>query len=121
MTPNSKMEQILQTIFEINPSRNVDNLDRRVLKLCEEAGEVCEAYLSATSRLNQKNKTWCDVREEVIDALIVCIDILYTEVDELQSKKEFDEELIRIFSLKMEKWRSQIDAKRDVTCSSKKV
>lgn len=44
----------------------------------EELGELAEAYLGVTSSNNGKNKTWSDVREEIVDVLIVSLDLALT-------------------------------------------
>ena len=70
--------KILQQIRQANPGRHFSNLARRIIKLGEEKGEVCEAYLNVTSEHNPKQKSWVDVREELVDLMIVSLDCALT-------------------------------------------
>jgi hypothetical protein len=70
--------EIIESIRRANPERTHENLSRRILKIGEEVGEVDEAYLNVTSAGNGKGKTWNDVREELADVLIVCVDVALT-------------------------------------------
>lgn len=72
--------ELVNKVAAANPSRNADNLYRRLLKVIEEMGETSEAYLSVTSPANYKNKSWLDYREEAVDTLIVLIDISLTQL-----------------------------------------
>lgn len=87
--------------------------DRRLIKLMEEMGEVSEAFLNITSLNNSKNKSWEDVREELVDCFIVGLDIFtimsakYTQ-DTLNienypivslDQKSFTTEIIDLFCL----------------------
>jgi NTP pyrophosphatase (non-canonical NTP hydrolase) len=72
------MQNIIELIREANPSRSFSDTKRRLLKIGEEKGEVCEAILNVTSSHNKKNKTWDDVREELADCFIVAVDIALT-------------------------------------------
>lgn len=90
-----------------NPSRNVDSLYRRIMKLGEELGELMEAYLAVTSEYNYKGKTWEDVREEAADAVIVGLDILLTatpDVENLSPEKQ-EELAYAMVVAKLQKWR----------------
>jgi NTP pyrophosphatase (non-canonical NTP hydrolase) len=69
---------IAQLVQAANAGRDPANLERRCDKLVEELGEVSEAYLNVTSDSNRKAKTWDDVREELVDCLIVALDIYWT-------------------------------------------
>lgn len=70
---------IISKVKDANPTRNLGNIQRRCMKLIEEAGETAEAFLGITSSIqNAKGKTWDDVREETADMLIVAIDIALT-------------------------------------------
>ena len=71
---------IVDAVEKANPQRTVTNLNRRTHKMLEELGETSEAYLNATSMNNLKKKSWKDVQEEAIDALIVAIDIALTNL-----------------------------------------
>jgi NTP pyrophosphatase (non-canonical NTP hydrolase) len=68
----------INLIAQANPTRCTANLDRRLIKMLEELGELSEAFLSITSMDNDKNKTWADVQEEAVDVLIVGTDIALT-------------------------------------------
>jgi hypothetical protein len=72
------MAGMIEMIRDANPGRNYKNLNRRLMKLFEELGEVSEAYLNVTSGFNGKNKTWDDIREEIVDVLIMTVDIALT-------------------------------------------
>lgn len=69
---------IARLVQAANAGRDPTNLERRCDKLIEELGEVSEAYLNVTSDSNRKAKTWDDVREELVDCLIVALDIYWT-------------------------------------------
>lgn len=70
------MEDLFAKIRAANKKRKMANFARRLLKLGEEYGEANQAFLSVTSKSNSKNKSWEDVREELVDVLIVNIDLL---------------------------------------------
>lgn len=72
------MFEIVKLIKDANPNRSNANIIRRCWNVIEEHGEVAEAYRSATCQFNGKNKTWDDVREEIVDVLIVVTDIALT-------------------------------------------
>src|ERR1019366_3479816 len=75
-----KIQYIVDAVEQANPQRNPANLNRRLHKMLEELGELAEAYLNATSKNNLKGKTWADVKEEVVDVLIVAVDIVLTDI-----------------------------------------
>lgn len=79
---------IIEQIADANPTRDYLNLNRRMLKLIEELGELAEAFLECTSIHNHKQKTWDDVKEESADVLIVAIDIALT-IDSGSSLAEY--------------------------------
>lgn len=79
------MNILVDEVKDINGERTFDNLERRYIKLMEEIGEVAEAYLNITSKNNFKLKSWSDVREEILDCFIVCLDIVLT------TQESFDE------------------------------
>lgn len=78
----SAMDALVKMVNEANPERDSTTLNRRLLKVLEEIGEVSEAYLSTTSATNYKNKTWLDYREEAVDTLIILLDIALTPLPE---------------------------------------
>lgn len=74
------IQYIVDAVEKANPQRTVANINRRLIKMLEELGEVSEAYLNSTSTNNLKGKTWNDVKEEAVDTLIVAIDIALTDI-----------------------------------------
>ncbi len=111
------MKRIFDIIYDANPRRSLDNLCRRMLKIGEEAGEANEAYLNVTSELNVKGSTWEDVREELLDVIIIATDCLYTPmpIDEGKTREEIEAEIFKEFERKMAKWEKLIKEGRDVT------
>ncbi|WP_417667661.1 MazG-like family protein [Roseibium sp.] len=83
-------------------------LQERALKLCEEAGEVAQAVLSATGAPGSayKGLSMADVREEAADALIVAMAVLAQACD---SREMFEMELTRLVSEKCAKWQRTLD------------
>jgi NTP pyrophosphatase (non-canonical NTP hydrolase) len=86
------MDQLIHKIRHANPKRRIKQIERRLLKLGEELGEVNQAYISSTSKNNRKNKTWKDVREELCDVIIIAMDILLTEMPDENYNHFSDEE-----------------------------
>lgn len=85
---------VVKDVMDANPNRNFEKAWRRILKLGEEQGETCEAYLYVTSETNSKNKKHVDVREEACDAAItaLCIALTPLPLDDTQSTYETPEE-----------------------------
>jgi NTP pyrophosphatase (non-canonical NTP hydrolase) len=79
MTQGAKMKDIISKVHAANRDRRMEIFARRMLKLGEEYGEASQAYLSVSSEKNGKNKTWEDVREELVDVLVVTVDLLCHE------------------------------------------
>lgn len=110
---------MLNKIFEMiqlaNPGRDFASMGRRLLKVVEEIGESSEAYLNITSNFNGKGKTSADLREEMVDALIVIVDCLFTKLpgEENMSTEEIEDEIVRITAVKLQKWAD--NKKRQVT------
>lgn len=111
------MKEIFDIIYEANPRRRIDNLERRMLKIIEEVGEATANYLNVTSELNAKGSTWEDLREELLDVIIIAIDCLYTPlpIDERKTREQVEAEMFKEFKRKMAKWEKQIQEGRDVT------
>lgn len=112
------MYNFIRRIQEFHPDkRTLQNLSRRTLKLCEEAGETAEAYLYVTSVNNRKNITWDDLREEAIDAAVVGLDIALTRllIDSGKTSEEIEQEVIEVIERKLAKWQKQIDLELDAT------
>lgn len=104
---------ILEEIREIGaPARCMEQLHRRILKLGEEFGEVTEAYLAITSPGNYKNITPADLREELVDVVIVALDVMLHRVpgEENLSDDELGEALEAVFAKKLAKWRRVAEA-----------
>jgi hypothetical protein len=74
------INEFIRRVDAVNPDKGLFNLDRRIIKIGEEAGEVFEAYLNTTSQRNGKGKTWADVLEELVDCAIVVADTGKTPV-----------------------------------------
>lgn len=100
------MEPFLAKVKIANNQRTMENFSRRLLKLGEEYGEANQAYLSVTSETNSKNKSWCDVREELIDTLVVTLDLLlHTFPDQTSlSEEEKLSNLEEVLDSKLKKW-----------------
>ena len=100
------MDDILKMVQAANPGRQVGNIDRRCLKLCEESGEAAQAVLAVTSENNHKQMTWADVREELADTAIVSLDMMLTRMPD-QAHMTDDEIVAAIhaeFRRKLAKW-----------------
>lgn len=102
-------------IFDANLKRSTRTLMRRAGKMGEEYGEFWEAFLNVTSLHNGKNKTWEDVREELVDMVIVSIDLVATRLptDEGKTEEEMREEIITMVNKKLAKWKVSNTAKTD--------
>lgn len=74
-------------------------IQQQFLKLMEELGEACQAYLSAAqaSGNRYKNLNQEDLKEELADIMLVTMAILY-KLDTT------DEELMALLARKTEKW-----------------
>ena len=108
---------LLHEIAAANPGRHVDTLNRRALKLIEELGEVSEAYLNVTSQQNAKGKTWADVREELVDLLIVVGDCLLTPFpgEEGMSPADLERRITEVTLVKLAKWKRALAAGQSQT------
>jgi len=96
----------LESIRIANLNRIFDTLPRRLLKLSEEKGEVSEAFLSVSSASNYKDKTWDDVREELVDVMIVAIDCLWLDYPDEEGISPDDkrDKINDLVSCKLQKW-----------------
>lgn len=100
------MDLLIEKVLNANPGREVGNIDRRCLKLCEETGEAAQAVLAVTSENNHKNMTWADVREELSDTVIVALDMLLTQMPD-QSHMTEEQRILAIYDeldRKLAKW-----------------
>ncbi len=73
-----ELREMIEEIGHLGRARHYTNLERRLLKVFEEIGELTEAWLNTTCPVNYKKKTSRDIREEGIDCLIVLIDCALT-------------------------------------------
>lgn len=109
---------LVKIIQQVNPTRNMDNLTRRVIKLSEETGEASEAFLYASIISNKKNITWNDFREEAVDSAIVGIDLALTKlpiIDDGKTDDEIQKEVIEVFERKLKKWKDSLKNGHDAT------
>jgi NTP pyrophosphatase (non-canonical NTP hydrolase) len=100
------MKDLITKVKDANPKRKFSSFPRRVIKLGEEKGEVDQAYLSVSSKSNSKDKTWADVREELVDVVIVALDLLLHDFPD-EDEPTYDEKVDRIHSeldRKLKKW-----------------
>jgi NTP pyrophosphatase (non-canonical NTP hydrolase) len=108
---------VVKATQKANPYREMTRLDRRILKLNEEAGELSQAYLHVSSKKNTKHKTWHDVREEAIDVAIVALDVALTRmpIDKKRSNHQIEEDVLRWFKAKLSKWEDNLKAQKAST------
>lgn len=117
------MDEILKKIYEIKQSKKSSKVGkkrllRRALKLSEESGEVAQAVFSITSDRNPKNKTYADVREELVDTVIVALELLLSEFpdEELDGDESYDyikERSLSEFNRKIQKWTDKEEKEED--------
>lgn len=100
------MVDIINSVRDSNQDRKFENLHRRILKLGEEFGEVSEAYLSVSSQKNSKNKTWDNVREELVDLLVITIDTLLIQLP-IDKTEVTNETIINLLNIKLNKWQKK--------------
>jgi NTP pyrophosphatase (non-canonical NTP hydrolase) len=106
----------LHAIRAANPSRHHDSMARRILKIGEEYGETCEAYLvSTTGKPSRKVKTHDDVREELIDVAIVALDCAVTRFpgEENLLDVEIEMKIMEVLAVKLMKWKANVDTTRN--------
>lgn len=96
----------IEKIYETRLDRSVDNIDDRVMKACEEAGEAIGALLSIRNN-SYKGLTYDDLREEIIDIWIVATDAMLTALPREQnmSQDQVNENISKIIDVKIAKWR----------------
>ena len=105
--------KILKKIDKANPYKGYGNIERRGLKLGEEAGELADALLDATKPGGMTQKNIEHVIEEAADTLIIAVDIALTFGTR--------EDLSQMIDKKLEKWKTQIAEKRDVTLNGQSI
>lgn len=92
-------------VMNANPDRQTQSIERRLIKLQEEVGELADAYLSYTTPSNPKNKTWRDITEEAVDTAIVAIDIALSLPESMQDMEPHQMLRVReMFKLKLQVW-----------------
>jgi NTP pyrophosphatase (non-canonical NTP hydrolase) len=103
---------LMVAIRDANPDREFNTLARRMIKLMEEMGEASEAYLNMTNGTNSKKKTWDDLREELVDVVIVAVDMLLTPFPGQQemTNAELEDEIMEILGRKLRKWLAYMPA-----------
>jgi hypothetical protein len=74
------IHELVDDVAKIGYRRCEANAKRRLMKMCEEVGELSEAILNVTCVVNYKKKTWADIREEAVDCLIVMLDVALTPI-----------------------------------------
>jgi NTP pyrophosphatase (non-canonical NTP hydrolase) len=105
------MSNELKKIADLNEEREVYTLDRRIMKISEEAGELAEAYLSVTSINNSKDKNWMDVMEEAVDVAIVAMDVALYRPEHARDEP-FAIHYRRVenmFEKKLKKWKEKLE------------
>ena len=104
---------IIKAVYDAKVEKNKENLGtsrlmRRVIKLSEEVGEVAEAALGVTADdgENYKEKTYDDLREEIVDTLIVGMDLVLSIFpdEEDMTYEQIIENRSKIFERKIDKW-----------------
>lgn len=108
---------IIDKVWEANRKRTMDIFARRLLKLGEEYGEANQAYLSVSSENNSKNKTWDDVREELVDCIIVAVDLYCHEMPD-EDKTTLETKIASLHSMldkKLKKWHKKQKKKDDLS------
>jgi NTP pyrophosphatase (non-canonical NTP hydrolase) len=88
-----------------------------MLKLGEEYGEACQAFLSVSSENNSKKKSWADVREELVDVLVVTLDLLCHQMPDEKdmTREEKFASVEKIFDHKLDKWVKKIKKSEDTS------
>jgi NTP pyrophosphatase (non-canonical NTP hydrolase) len=109
--------EMFDKVWEANPTRTMEIMSRRMIKLGEEYGEACQAYLSVSSENNGKEKTWADVREELTDVLIVTLDLLCHQMpdEELASQDHKRHQVHQELDRKLKKWHKKIKKRQDTS------
>lgn len=109
------LKEIYQVANKKQPNYDERYTNRRVTKLSEETGECSQAFLSVTSEENSKNKSWEDVREEAVDAVIVGLDIALTRFpgEEKLTDEEITKEVEAMIAKKLKKWLKKVKKKQD--------
>ena len=109
------MTDLIKKVYDTNRARDMEIFSRRLLKLGEEYGEACQAFLSVSSENNGKNKTWADVREELVDVLVVTVDLLCHDLpDEPESNVVSKAKIVTdLLDRKLDKWTKKIKKKQE--------
>lgn len=100
----------LDRLHKITSSSIPIGMGERLLKLSEESGEACSAYLAYSGSVNASKSetgTVSNLAEEVIDTIIVAYDILVhlgIDADKLKD----------IANVKLTKWESKVIKKESM-------
>jgi NTP pyrophosphatase (non-canonical NTP hydrolase) len=115
MNPGERNMNIIEKVHAANRDRRMELFARRLLKLGEEYGEASQAYLSVSSEKNGKDKSWADVREELVDVLVVTLDLLCHQFPDDHEQMNLDDKILMIhreMDRKLKKWaKKQVDGK----------
>lgn len=101
------MDELVERIFKISNEKEGKSLLEMTIKLSEELGEVSESVLSYTRACGcgYKNKTIDDVKEEIVDVIIVAL--------AMGAKIDLDkDELKYIIEKKLIKWEKIITERK---------
>lgn len=92
-------------------AKNSKNLEKKVIKLLEEAGEFAAGFLMSTGSKNTKKtkeQVEDNVLEEACDVTLVVMSILFRKgytINQIADKLQ----------LKMDKWEKQVDKLKEIT------
>lgn len=97
------MNEALENIYKASRANESKTIQQITLKLMEEMGEVAEALLSYTEApgCKYKGKTIDDLKEEIIDVIIVS----FVLTEKLGMEKE---EIKEIIKRKVDKWVNKV-------------
>lgn len=106
---NDAFSLIIKEIYETRRDRSVNNIDTRIMKLCEEAGEASGALVSIREN-TYKKLTYEDLLEELVDCWIVATDAMLTPLpgQESLSQDDINEKIADIMQKKINKWKSKM-------------
>jgi len=111
------MPDMFNKVHATNRQRVMEIFDRRMLKLGEEYGEACQAFLSISSESNSKKKSWADVREELVDVLVVTLDLLCHQMPDEKdmTAEEKLASITKVLDRKLDKWAKKIKKSEDTS------
>lgn len=91
-------------IYELSKKENkiIPSIDKRILKMVEELGELAGAQLCKDNSFNKSKSSHPDTLEEGVDALICDLDVLFGSEYSLEQIQE-------MIDKKVEKWAKKFD------------